>query len=130
MATWEMRQTRRAPKVPLMATYPHDATGDQRTPSMRILVAFEDLRSLYRDVFVSAIRALRPALTVRSASLDELDRMLRHFDPHVVVCSQPSGVYPACSGAWVQIPTDDEPEDGEWLAQLGYDDGVRIPKPR
>ena len=54
-------------------------------------MAFDDLRYLYRDAFVRTIRDLRPALNVRSAALDKLDHELGHFDPHVVVSSQPSG---------------------------------------
>ena len=77
---------------------------------MRVLVAFEDLRYLYRDVFVRAIRDLRPALTVRSASLGELDHELGRFEPHVVVSSRHNGTHPAGCGAWVHIPTEDGDE--------------------
>ena len=87
---------------------------------MRVLVAFEDIRYLYRDVFVRAIRELRPTLTVRSASLEELAHVLGRFDPHLVVCSQPSGVHSAGSGAWVHIPTEDPSED-ERLARICLD---------
>ena len=51
-----------------MVTDMRCATDTQPTPAMRVVVAFEDLRYLYRDVFVRAIRDLRPALNVRSAS--------------------------------------------------------------
>lgn len=88
---------------------------------MRVLVAFEDIRYLYRDVFVRAIRDLRPTLTVHSASLDELSHVLWHFDPHVVVCSQPSHVYPTGSGAWVHIPTGEATEEEERLARICLD---------
>ncbi len=44
--------------------------------------------------------------------------MLLHFDPHVVVCSQPNGAHPTGSGAWVQVPTDDPDEDHARLAQM------------
>jgi len=135
MATWHISQPIRArdkwpcggcagPVAPLrclMATDMHHATHSRRTPSMRVLVAFEDIRFLYRDVFVRAIRFLRPMLTVRSASLDELAHVLWRFDPHVVVCSQPSSVHPAGSGAWVHIPTDDAEEDDERLARICLD---------
>ncbi len=104
-----------------MVTDVHPTTDRQRTPNLRVLVAFEDIRFLYRDVFVRAIRDLRPTLAVRSASLDELAHVLGHFDPQVVVCSQPSHVHPASSGAWVHIPTDDAKEDEERLARICLD---------
>ena len=88
---------------------------------MRVLVAFEDLRRLYREVFVRAIRDLRPALTVRSASLDELAHVLGHFDPHVVVSSRASGMDASGSVAWVHIPTGHAEEDEERLAQICLD---------
>jgi len=86
------------------------ATETQPTPAMRVLVAIEDLRYLYRDVFVRAIRDLRPALTVRSASVEELDHELGRFEPHVVISSRPGGAHPAGCGAWVHIPTEDGDE--------------------
>jgi hypothetical protein len=86
---------------------------------MRVLVAFEDLRSLYRELLVKAILNSPPTLNVRSASLEELADMLLHFDPHVVVCSHPNGVYPKGRGAWVQVPTAD-PDEAR-LAQLCLD---------
>jgi hypothetical protein len=104
-----------------MATDTHPTTAGQRTSPMRVLVAFEDVRSVYGDIFVRAIGDLRPHLTMRSASLGELEHELTHFDPHVVVCSQPSGSHPAGSGAWVQITTEDAREDEELLAEICLD---------
>ena len=63
---------------------------------------------------------MRPALNVRSASLDGLVHELGRFEPHVVVSSQPSGVHPAGCGAWVQIPTDEAKEDDN-IAQVCLD---------
>jgi hypothetical protein len=88
---------------------------------MRVLVAFEDLRALYRDAFVRAIRELRPTLTLRSASLDQLEHELGRFDPHVVVCSQPNGTHSPSSGAWVHIPTGDAKGDEGRLAEICLD---------
>lgn len=88
---------------------------------MRVLVPFEDLRYLYRDLLVRAIRNSRPTLNVRSASLEKLAHVLLHFEPHVVVCSQPSSAHPVGSGAWVQVPTDNPSEDYDRLAQLCLD---------
>ncbi len=79
---------------------------------MRVLVAFEDTRYLYRTVISRALRDLRPELNVRSTALSELEQELSSFDPHVVVCSQPNGVHPG-RGAWVEIPTEDVIEDDE-----------------
>ena len=84
-------------------------------------MAFEDVRSVYRDVFARAIRELRPALSVRSASLGELEHELRHFDPHVVVSSQPSEVSASGCSAWVHVPTDDGLQDDERLARICLD---------
>jgi hypothetical protein len=101
-----------------MATDTHPATAGQRTPSMRVLVAFEDIRSVYSRTITRAIRELRSELSVRSRSLEELEHELRSFDPHVVVCSRPNGTHPGVRGAWVQIPTEDGLEDDERLARI------------
>ena len=86
------------------------------------MVAFEDIRSVYRDVIASALGELRPALEVRSVSLGEqLERELVRFDPHVVVCSRPNGGHSGGRGAWVEIPTDDKATDEERLARVCMD---------
>jgi hypothetical protein len=101
---------------------------------MRVLVAFEDVRSVYADAITRAIRDLRSGLSVRSAILEELERELYSFDPHVVVCSQPSGTRPTGRGAWVHIPTGDVQGDDERLAGICLDgehwrtDGPPLPE--
>jgi hypothetical protein len=121
MATWQMHQGSPPSKMPRGHMYKHDATESLRTPEMTVLVAFEDPRRVYRDVFVQAIRDLRPALTVRSAPLDGLERALERFDPDVVVCSQPNRHHLTGHGAWVHIPTDDGMGDDERLAEICLD---------
>jgi hypothetical protein len=102
-----------------MAIDRHPTTPRQQTPTMRVLVAFEDVRSSYSRVIARAIRELRPGLGVRSIVLEELQRELVRFDPHVVVCSRPSGTHPSTRrGAWVHIPSDDGMEDDERLARI------------
>ena len=88
---------------------------------MRVLVAFEDVRSMYREVIARAIRDLRPDLEVYSGALSELEHELASIDPHVVVCSRPIGEYPGSRGAWVEIPTEDGAKDDERLAQICLD---------
>jgi hypothetical protein len=88
---------------------------------MRVLVAFEDVRSAYSRVMARAIRELRAGLEVRSIVLEELERELVRFDPHVVVCSRPNATHPTKRGAWVHIPSDDGLEDDERLARICLD---------
>jgi hypothetical protein len=88
---------------------------------VRVLVAFEEDRRMYRETIARAIADLPPALEVRSAALGELQRELVRFDPHVVLCNQPNGEHPGGRGAWVYLPTDDEARDDERLAQVCLD---------
>ena len=88
-----------------------------RDTKVRVLVAFEDARSVYRETIARALVDLRPAIEVRSAPLAEIGRELRGFDPHVVVCSETDGGHPGGRGAWVQVPTDDG-ADEERLARM------------
>jgi len=97
-------------------------TNDLRT--MKVLVAFEDVRSAYSDIFARAIRLQRSGLDVRSSTLEELERDLVSFDPHMVICSRPpKGTHPSTRrrGAWVHIPTDDGLKDDERLARIYLD---------
>jgi len=88
---------------------------------MRVLVAFEAVRSVYSHTIARAIRELRPGLEVRSSLLGELDRELEGFDPHVVVCSRPKGTHPGVRGAWVHIPTEEGLREDERLASICLD---------
>ena len=88
---------------------------------MRVLVAFEDVRSVYSRTVIRAVRELRSGLNVRSSGREGLEQELESFDPHVVVCSRPNGEHPGLRGAWVHVPTDDDLEDGEWLARICLD---------
>jgi hypothetical protein len=88
---------------------------------MRVLVAFEEVRFAYSRAIARAIRELRQGLEVRSIVLEELERDLVHFDPHVVVCSRPNDTHPSTRGAWVHIPSDDGMEDDERLARICLD---------
>ena len=91
--------------------------------TMRVLVAFEDVRSGYSDIFARAIRLQCPGLDVRSSVPEELERDLVSFDPHMVICSRaPKGTHLSTRrGAWVHIPTDDGLKDGERLTRIYLD---------
>ena len=96
----------------------HPEPARRGATAVRLLVAFEDARGVYREAIARALGKLRPDLEVRPAPLAEIGRELRSFDPHVVVCSQKNGEHPGGRGAWVQVPTDDEADEEERLAQL------------
>jgi hypothetical protein len=102
-------------------TNEHPAPDLRRTPIMRVLVAFEDVRSVYASTIARAIRELRPGLEVRSSVLAELHGELGGFNPHVVVCSQPNSEHPNARGAWIHIPTQDRAQDEERLAGICLD---------
>ena len=85
---------------------------------VRVLVAFEDARSVYRETIARALAELRTDLEVRRAPLAEMGRELWRFRPHVVVCSETDGGRPGGRGAWVQVPTDDGADADGRLARL------------
>ena len=102
-----------------MATDTRSTTAGRQTPGMmRVLVAFEEVRSVYSRTMARAIRELRTGLSVRSSGLEELEQELESFAPHVVVCSRPNGTHPSARGAWVHIPTEDGLQDEERLARI------------
>ena len=85
---------------------------------MRILVAFEDNRFLYRDVLSREIRNSRPKQKVRSAALGKLEEELRSFVPDVVVCSQPRDAHDGGKGTWVKMATENGKRISEvWLGK-------------
>jgi hypothetical protein len=101
-----------------MDAFDHPEPARRGETTVRVLVAFEDARGVYREAIARALGELRTDLEVRRAPLAEIGRELRGFDPHVVVCSQLNGEHPGGRGAWVQVPTDDEADDEERLARL------------
>jgi hypothetical protein len=90
---------------------------------MKVLAAFEAVRSVYSHTIARVIRELRPGLEVRLCVLGELDRELGGFDPHLVVCSRPKHAHQGARGAWVHIPTQDGPGDEEALASICLEGG-------
>jgi hypothetical protein len=56
---------------------------------LRILVCLENDYRTYREVIAAGIQILRPHTEVVTAELDSLKEEVRHFDPHLVICSLP-----------------------------------------
>jgi F420-dependent methylenetetrahydromethanopterin dehydrogenase len=69
-------------------------------------VALEDEYRTYRDTIATAIAVLRPRAKVETATLDDLGKQMKCFDPQVVVCSRPNTVKPGTRTAWVQLSLD------------------------
>ena len=74
---------------------------------VRILVAIDEEYRSYREVIAGAMGAVRPRLEVATAGVGALDEELKHFGPHLVICSQPATSAPVESiAAWVELSLD------------------------
>lgn len=86
--------------------------GRVETGGIRVLVAYEDTHLAYRDVLVSAIRALRPHVAVTAVSLRTLASEVKRLDPHLVVSSRANTVDPGGRAAWYTLAHEsDEPSE-------------------
>jgi hypothetical protein len=61
-----------------------------------------DYRS-YREVIAAGIQILRPHTEVVTAGLDALKEKVRHFDPHLVICSLPATAGYKDIVCWVEL---------------------------
>jgi hypothetical protein len=57
----------------------------------------------YREVIAAGIQILRPHTEVVSAELDVLKEKVRHFDPHLVICSLPVTAGYGDIVCWVEL---------------------------
>jgi hypothetical protein len=86
---------------------------------MRVLVAFDEVYRVYREVIAAAIQLLRPQVEVTTTGLDQLEHEAARLDPQVVVCSidKPASLPPRV--AWIRVPFDPIPRTSEFtLAKL------------
>ena len=72
----------------------------------RVLVALGDGYRAYREVIAAGIQILRPHVEVDTSSLEALGERIEHFDPHLVVCSQPNTVGPGGRPASIELSVD------------------------
>ncbi|HEY6713114.1 MAG TPA: hypothetical protein VI055_12700 [Rubrobacter sp.] len=70
---------------------------------MRVLVCLENDYRSYREVIAAGIQILRPHTEVVTAELDVLKDEVRHFDPHLVICSLPASAGNEEIVCWVQL---------------------------
>ena len=73
------------------------------TNATRVLFAYEDTYLIYRDVLSTAVRALRPGVTVAAVSLRALASEVRRFDPHLVVSSRSDNADPEGGTVWYTL---------------------------
>jgi hypothetical protein len=85
---------------------------------IRVLVAFEDVYRLYREMIAAGVRVLRPQVEVTTTGLDELEGEVARLHPQVVVCSldKPASLPPEL--AWVKVPIDAVPQSKLTLETL------------
>ena len=72
---------------------------------MKILVAFEDNYSVYREVIAEAILSLRPHMEVRPAREEDLQEELASFTPDLVICGSSNAGYSKGRAAWIELST-------------------------
>jgi hypothetical protein len=70
---------------------------------LRILVCLENDYRTYREVIAAGIQILRPHTEVATAELDVLKEEVRHFDPHLVICSLPTTAGDGDIVCWVEL---------------------------
>jgi hypothetical protein len=86
---------------------------------MRVLIAYEERYHVYSDAIEDFLRRWHPHISVRNVPLEELKDKLKHFDAHLVVCSESNTLEPGGMTAWIQLSPDPaEPSkfclDGEY----------------
>jgi hypothetical protein len=70
---------------------------------LRILVCLENDYRTYREVIAAGIQILRPQTEVVTAELGVLKEEVRHFDPHLVICSLPATAGYGDIVCWVEL---------------------------
>jgi hypothetical protein len=77
--------------------------GRGKAVALRILVCLENDYRTYREVIAAGIQILRPQTEVVTAELDVLKEEVRHFDPHLVICSLPATAGYGNIVCWVEL---------------------------
>jgi hypothetical protein len=80
--------------------------GEKWRLGIRILVAFEDVYRVYREVIASGIQVLRPQHEVASAGLEDLEGEIARLHPQLVVCSRDKPASISTEVAWIKVPID------------------------
>ncbi|HEX2109861.1 MAG TPA: hypothetical protein VHF70_11375 [Rubrobacteraceae bacterium] len=73
---------------------------------MRLLLAFEEDYTVYRDVIGGAIRAIRPHATVSTSALAKLGEHIEALNPDLVISTQANSTDLGGRPAWVELSVD------------------------
>ena len=57
----------------------------------------------YREVIAESVRSLRPDIEVLAAGPEELDDLVSHFPPDIVVCSQALPAVRENAQVWIEL---------------------------
>jgi hypothetical protein len=73
--------------------------------AMRVLVAYENDKRIYRDAVTMGIQHARPHVEVTVVDLQTLEEGVARFAPHLVICSPSIQIDPvmSCRVAWVEL---------------------------
>ena len=81
--------------------------GSEGAVKMRILIAVEDERRVYREALGSAIEEWRPRLEVAVCRFGEFEGQLQRLEPQVVICGRFRMEEPGDDTlAWVELSLD------------------------
>lgn len=76
----------------------------QDVPTLRMLIANEP--RTYREVLAATFQRLRPDMMIQAVEPERLDHEVLCFAPHLIVCSQLTGIVNLDVHAWVVLYPD------------------------
>ena len=70
---------------------------------MRVLITVDEGYRLYRDVLAGGLKAMRPTLEVATVALNDFEKRLKSFEPHLVICGGQNFARSEGPLAWIDL---------------------------
>ena len=70
---------------------------------MRVLITVDEGYRLYRDVLAGGLKAMRPTLKVATVALNDFEKRLKSFEPHLVICGGQNFARSEGPLAWIDL---------------------------
>ena len=70
---------------------------------MRVLITVDEGYRLYRDVLAGGLKAMRPTLEVATVALNDFEKRLKSFEPHLVICGGQNFARSEGPVAWIDL---------------------------